>query len=112
MATDGVQGRAVIIHLEHHLGPGENLVDHVTLEAAMTAQSAVVETGDILFLQTGVGHPHLSGATAQEKFALEGSDTALYDWILESGVAAIRAVNASVEAFPSPRRRAVQPENP
>jgi kynurenine formamidase len=106
MARHGVQGRAVLIDLEAHLGTGRTIVGFAEFAAVLAADEIVVEPGDLLVLHTGFarevlrcnGHP--SAEALNVCAALDGADPDLQAWIRDSGVAAIAADNYAVEAFP------------
>lgn len=109
MAVHGVQGRAVLVDLEAHLGSARTVVDLGLLSRIMRADGVTVEPGDVLVLHTGFAR-HVVAARGRPApgsldvaAVLDGSDPALRDWIRDSGVAAIAADNYAVEAFP-PRR--------
>ncbi|MBV8979862.1 MAG: cyclase family protein, partial [Acidimicrobiia bacterium] len=53
MAFHGVQGRGVLVDLEHHFGREWKGVDLETLQEVMAADNVVVEPGDMLLLHTG-----------------------------------------------------------
>lgn len=108
MAATGVQGRGVMVDLKRHLGPRGGSIGHAELMAAMEADGATIETGDILCLHTGFagllvemgGDPDPARLHA-ETVALDGRDERLLAWISESGLAAIAADNYAVEAYPA-----------
>ncbi|MGY1883918.1 cyclase family protein [Blastococcus sp. SYSU DS0753] len=107
MAEHGVQGRAVLVDLAAHLGTGRVVVGFTALAAAMAADDAVVEPGDVLLLHTGFAREVLAqgkrptAESLQVGAVLDGTDPALREWITDSGVAAIAADNYAVEAFPA-----------
>jgi kynurenine formamidase len=106
MAQHGVQGRAVLVDLEAHLGTDPTIVGFREFAAVLAADEIVVEPGDLLVLHTGFarevlrqnGHPTAESLTVCA--ALDGADPDLQAWIRDSGVAAIAADNYAVEAFP------------
>ena len=53
MAAHGMQGRGVMIDLEHHFGRGEKFVGYDELMRIMEADKVVVEAGDIVCFRTG-----------------------------------------------------------
>jgi kynurenine formamidase len=115
MAAHGVQGRAVMIDLEAHVGAARTIVSYQHLRAIMDEDDIVVEPGDILVLHTGFARAFMGGAppaSAGHGAALDGSDLELHEWIRDSGVAAIAADNQAVEAFPAPEHRTGQPVLP
>src|SRR6202163_1363424 len=107
MATIGLQGRGVLVHLHRSFGNAKVAVDYAMFQEILREQGVVVEPGDILTLRTGwaqllvdmKGSPdkeivHNSGA------GLDSRDPKLLEWIAQSGVAAIVADNLAVEAYP------------
>ena len=53
MARHGVQGRAVLVDLEAHLGAEPTVVGFAEFAAVLAADEIVVEPGDLLVLHTG-----------------------------------------------------------
>lgn len=110
MAVHGVQGRAVLVDLEAHLGTDRTLVTYEIFSEILASDDVVVEEGDILVLHTGLGRiiQECDGQPTQDRLnacaVLDGGDPALQSWITSSGVAAIAADNFAVEAVPSNRR--------
>lgn len=108
-AAHGVQGRAVLVDLEAHLGRARTVVDGATLRRILDADGITVEPGDILLLHTGFADVLLAagGDPRAEEIGscavLDGADPDLQTWIRDSGVAAIAADNYAVEAFPATR---------
>lgn len=118
MARHGVQGRAVLVDLEAHLGIGRTIVGYETFARVLEDDAVVVEEGDILLLHTG-----FAGAVLDQRgtpvsgsldvgAVLDGADTDLREWIRASGVAAIAADNYAVEAFPPPGHQPGTPALP
>jgi Putative cyclase len=107
MAERCVQGRAVMIDLEAHLGTGRTLVGYDGLMRVMEADSVVVEAGDMVCLHTGFARELVAmGGRPDERVhnmcaALDGRDGRLLRWITESGLAVLIADNYAVEAVPS-----------
>ncbi|QYJ21181.1 cyclase family protein [Achromobacter sp. ES-001] len=108
LAQKGMQGRGVLVDLFRHYGSGRTLIGHAELTHVLNTDGITVERGDMLVLRTGYaeavvamnGTPdpqvlHTYGA------ALDGTDTALLQWITDSGIAAICADNYAVEAYPA-----------
>jgi kynurenine formamidase len=115
LARHGVQGRAVLVDLEEHLGRSRRTVGHAELSDAMEASGAAVEPGDILLLHTGFARAVLDGTTPDDTnagAALDGADLDLREWIGASGVAAIAADNHAVEVFPARDHRPGTPVLP
>lgn len=108
MAAHGVQGRAVMIDLHAHYGDSYTRVGHEALMKVIDADRVEVEPGDMVCLHTGYAQVVLDMArdpdpdTLHNSCAvLDGRDTALLEWITDSGLAALIADNYAVEAFPS-----------
>ncbi len=108
MARTGVQGRAVMVDLERHLGRGRTLVGRDTLLDIMAADGVTVEPGDMLVLHTGFAGEVLAmgGEPDAERLheacaALDGRDEGLHDWIRSSGISVIAADNYAVEHYPA-----------
>ncbi|MGH1358099.1 MAG: cyclase family protein [Burkholderiaceae bacterium] len=103
-AEHGIQGRAVLIDLHHHLGSDRTVVGYDTLVSIIEQDKVVVEPGDILLLHTGFSTQLLAwgGEPDPELIhnmcpVLDGRDQRLLQWITDSGVAAIAADNYAVE---------------
>jgi kynurenine formamidase len=103
MAETGVQGRAVLIDLRHHLGDARAEVGYERLERIMKADGVRVEKGDIVCLHTGLGQlireadGKLDSSIRQACAVMDGYDKRLLEWIADSGIAAIAADNLAVE---------------
>lgn len=118
MAHHGVQGRAVLVDLEAHLGTARTAVGYAALSRVLDADGIVVEPGDILVLHTGFtrllaaqdGRPDPDSVDVCA--VLDGADPDLQDWIRDSGVAAIAADNYAVEGFPPARALRDEPALP
>jgi len=103
MAETGVQGRAVMIDLRHHLGDERVEVSYDRLEMIMKVDGVRVEKGDIVCIHTGLGQlirdaggkldPSIRRACA----VLDGYDKRLLEWVADSGLAAIACDNLAVE---------------
>lgn len=103
MAETCVQGRGVMIDLRHHLGDDRTSVDFATLKRIMDADGIEIGEGDLVCLHTGLGQriidmnqdpdPSIRTMCA----VLDGHDTALLDWVTESGLAALISDNLAVE---------------
>ncbi|GAA4613073.1 cyclase family protein [Saccharopolyspora hordei] len=118
MARHGVQGRAVLVDLEAHLGGQRAIVGFEEFAQVLQADRIVVEPGDILVLHTGFARGLVEAdtrPTAEQLYVgavLDGSDLELQKWITDSGVAAIAADNYAVEAFPPVQQEQGQPALP
>lgn len=104
MAEHGVQGRGVLIDIEHHLGRDWRGVDLATLQQIMDADGVVVEPGDMLVLHTGFATQILEWAKNPHPVKvhmtcayLDAHDEALLEWIAESQISALIADNYAVE---------------
>ena len=112
LAQQGLQGRAVLVDLEREFGVGRSLIGAAELQQAMRAQNVTVESGDMLVLRTGYaeavvamqGQPD-ANVLHQYGAALDGTDSALLQWITDSGIVAICADNYAVEAYPARERQ-------
>lgn len=105
MAFQGVQGRGVMVDLYNECGEfPRKEVGYDDLMRIMDKQHVVVEQGDILCLWTGLdqmilrmqGNPDKSITEACA--VLDGFDSKLLDWIIDSGIVAIASDNLAVEA--------------
>jgi kynurenine formamidase len=107
MATNGLQGRGVLVDLLRAFGEARTAVDYAMLSQALRDQRVIVEPGDVLALRTGWSQLVLDMRGAPDRAALQGAgagldgrDPLLLNWITESGVAAIVADNLAVEFYP------------
>lgn len=106
MAFHGVQGRGVLIDLEHHLGRDWRGVGLETLREIMAADNVVVEPGDMLLLHTGFAtevlawdrEPDLVKIQMSCTF-LDARDQTLLEWICDSQISALVADNYAVEGL-------------
>lgn len=108
MAAHGVQGRAVMVDLHSHFGAAHTLVGYDQLMQVMERDRISVETGDMVCLHTGFaqmvlemgGKPDASRLHSSCS-VLDGRDSALLNWITDSGLSVLIADNYAVEAFPA-----------
>ncbi|ANN67088.1 cyclase family protein [Bordetella bronchialis] len=104
LAEHGVQGRAVLIDLEHHLGRKRQAVGYDALMRIMDADAIAIEAGDMVCLHTGFGdtlvsmhgkpdvaHLHATGS------GLDGHDARLLRWIADVRLACLISDNPAVE---------------
>jgi kynurenine formamidase len=115
MAVTGVQGRGVLVDIEHHLGRAFRGVDLATLTQIMEADGVVVEPGDMLLIHTGFATRLLEWNREPDPVEvhrtcayLDAHDPALLDWIADSQISALVADNYAVEgmvAGPRPEGR-------
>lgn len=113
MAAHGVQGRAVLIDVAHHLDdtPEWTPVSMATIREIMAADGVVIRPGDMVLIHTGFAtqvlawnrQPDASKIQAMYPY-LDGEDPELLDWITESGMSALIADNYAVEGWPAPSR--------
>lgn len=108
MATAGIQGRGVMVDLEHIHGRARALIGYEELMRTLEAQHATVESGDFLCLYTGFADLILEmnkqpdgEVLARSCPVLNGRDEKLLQWITDSGIVAICADNFAVEAYPA-----------
>jgi kynurenine formamidase len=103
LARTCVQGRGVLVDIRRAQATAYGGVGYDGLMRAIETQGAAVEEGDFLCLYTGYGDLLLRDGEDVDKAALDacpgldGTDTALLDWIDRSGLAAICADNPMVE---------------
>ncbi|MCF7769615.1 cyclase family protein [Achromobacter pulmonis] len=104
LAEHGVQGRAVLIDLEAHVGRTRAAVGYDALMRILEADGVTIEAGDMVCLHTGFGdtlmsmnrqpdvaHLHATGS------GLDGDDARLLQWIVDSRLACLIADNPAVE---------------
>lgn len=104
LAEHGVQGRAVLIDLEAHVGRTRTAVGHDALMRILDADGVTIEPGDMVCLHTGFGdtlmamkrHPDVAQLHATGS-GLDGHDERLLQWIVDSRLACLIADNPAVE---------------
>jgi kynurenine formamidase len=106
MAAHGVQGRGVLIDIEHHLGRDWQGVNYKTLQEIMDKDNVVVEPGDMLLLHTGFATQIMEWGGDPDPVKihttcayLDARDQELLDWITESQISALVADNYAVEGL-------------
>jgi kynurenine formamidase len=111
MSARCVQGRAVMIDLQAHLGTARVNVDHDMLMDIMKKDGVSVEQGDMVCLHTGFADLLLqmnkqppADVLSRYGAGLEGRDPKLLQWITDSGLVALIADNYAVEAHPASHR--------
>jgi kynurenine formamidase len=104
MAEHGVQGRAVMIDLEHHVGRRRHAVGYEQLMRICDADGIVIEPGDMVCLHTGFGDTLMSMKRKPDVAqlhatgsGLDGHDAKLLDWIVDSRLACLVSDNPAVE---------------
>lgn len=105
MARTGVQGRGILVDLLRAFGPERRMIGLADLQLAMQQQGVEQRRGDILLLRTGFSEaiqamqdkPDLE-ALERTGAVLDGTDSALLQWLGDSEIAAIAADNYAVES--------------
>lgn len=104
LAVHGVQGRAVMLDLERHVGRRKVAVGYDQLMRMLESDGITIEEGDMVCLHTGfadtlmamqrkpdVQHLHATGS------GLDGRDAKLLNWIVDVRLACLIADNPAVE---------------
>lgn len=106
IAEAGVQTRAWMVDLSHHLGTERRAVTFQQLRSIMAADAIAAQPGDIIALHTGFAEKivEMGGNPNPETLktfgaVIDGADTELHFWLAESGVAALVTDNYAVEGF-------------
>ncbi len=118
IAEHGVQGRGVMIDLEHHIGRTRQAVGYDTLMRVLEADNVEVETGDMVCVHTGFADTLLAmnrrpdvARLHETGSGLDGWDAKLLNWIVDTKLACLLADNPAVELVvpklqtPTPMRR-------
>jgi hypothetical protein len=109
MAAHPVQGRGVMIDLEHHCRRSESSVGYDQLMRIMEADKVEVEESDLVCFRTGYDRvilgmnkkPDAVVLAANPGAGLDGRDERLLNWITRSGAVALISDNRAVEQIPS-----------
>jgi len=104
LAEHGVQGRAVLIDLEAHVGRTRTAVGYDALMRMLDADGVTIEPGDMVCLHTGFGDT-LMAMNRQPDVArlhatgsgLDGHDARLLQWIVDTRLACLISDNPAVE---------------
>lgn len=104
LAEHGVQGRAVMIDLAHHLGRQRQAVGYDALMRILDADRIEVEAGDMVCMHTGFAdtllamnrQPNLD-RLHETGSGLDGWDSRLLNWIVDVKLACLVADNPAVE---------------
>ena len=108
MAVHGVQGRAVLIDIAHHLGYSEDYraISMRELREMMAADKVEVRPGDMVLIHTGYANKILewNGAPDASRFDsmypyLDAADDEVLEWITDSQLSALVADNVAVEGW-------------
>ncbi|HEY0887512.1 MAG TPA: cyclase family protein [Ramlibacter sp.] len=110
MAEHCVQGRGVLIDLEHHLGRRRQAVGYDTLMRVLEADRVDVEAGDMVCIHTGFADTLIAmnrqpdvERLHQTGSGLDGNDPKLLNWIVDVRLACLVADNPAVElVVPAP----------
>lgn len=104
LAEHGVQGRAVLIDLEHHVGRRRQAVGYDALMRILEADRVAIEEGDMVCLHTGFADTLLAMNREPELArlhetgsGLDGWDARLLNWIVDVRLACLIADNPAVE---------------
>ena len=104
LAEHGVQGRAVMVDLEHHLGRRRQAVGYDTLMRILEADAVEIEAGDMVCVHTGFADTLLAmnrepdvARLHQTGSGLDGWDAKLLNWIVDVKLACLLADNPAVE---------------
>jgi kynurenine formamidase len=107
MARTGVQGRGVMIDLHAHVGRERVAIGYDALMRILEVDRVEIEKGDMVCFHTGLGEMIVEMGGKPSAFALEnscavldGTDSALLNWITDTGLAVIAADNYAVEEHP------------
>jgi len=104
LAAHGVQGRGVLVDLEHHLGRRRQAVGYDALMRILEADGVEVESGDMVCLHTGFADTLLAmnrqpdvARLHETGTGLDGWDDRLLNWIVDVKLACLLADNPAVE---------------
>ncbi|QEW18962.1 Putative cyclase [Marinibacterium anthonyi] len=105
MAKTPIQGRGVLVDFTRHFGLDRVIVTRAILEDVLAKDGIEVRPGDILMLRTGYSealmdmqdNPDPEKLSHHVGAVLDGTDSALHDWITDRRIAAIAADNYAVE---------------
>ena len=104
LAEHGVQGRGVLIDLEHHLGRKRQAVGYDTLMRILDADIIEIEPGDMVCVHTGFADTLLAmnrkpdlDQLHRTGVGLDGWDAKLLNWITDVRLACLIADNPAVE---------------
>lgn len=104
LAEHGVQGRGVLIDLEHHIGRQRQAVGYDELMRVLEADGVEIEAGDMVCLHTGFADTLLAmnrspdlARLHETGSGLDGWDQKLLNWIVDVRLACLIADNPAVE---------------
>ncbi|KXS20500.1 hypothetical protein M427DRAFT_52107 [Gonapodya prolifera JEL478] len=108
LAEKPIQGRAVLIDLEHYYGRGRTWIGYKEIQHVLKSDNIVVEKGDMVCLHTGFGAMILEENGEPSKHMMEnscavldGRDPQLLQWVTDTGLVSLIADNFAVEGLPS-----------
>lgn len=107
MAVKCVQGRGVLIDLEHHFGRARTQIGYDEMMRAMHVDRVEVESGDMVVLHTGFATMIMEMKRQPDESlhnacaVLNGRDKRLLNWITDSGLSVLIADNYGVEGVPA-----------
>mgnify|MGYP002382307972 CR=1 FL=1 len=104
LAEHGVQGRGVLVDLEHHLGRKRQAVGYDTWMRILETDRVEVEAGDMVCVHTGFADTLLAmnrkpdvARLHETGSGLDGWDAKLLNWIVDARLACLIADNPAVE---------------
>ena len=104
LAEHGVQGRGVMLDLDHHFGRRRQAVGYDALMRLIEADGVEVEPGDMVCVHTGFADTLLSmnrqpdvERLHETGTGLDGWDSKLLNWIVDVKLACLLADNPAVE---------------
>ena len=104
LAEHGVQGRAVLIDLDHHIGRTRTAVGYDALMRILETDRINIEPGDMVCIHTGFGDTLMSMKRQPDpKYlhetgsGLDGHDKQLLSWIVDIKLACLISDNPAVE---------------
>ena len=119
MARKAIQGRGVLVDLKKHFGLDRHYVTYQDLRRILDFDRIVVEPGDMLVLRTGFTEVLMEmqrkpdvNVLHKTASVLDGRDSALLQWVTDSGIAAICADNYAVEGVPAKEAAGKRPALP
>ncbi|MET3464996.1 cyclase family protein [Variovorax atrisoli] len=104
LAEHGVQGRGVMVDLEHHIGRRREAVGYERLMRILEQDRVEIEAGDMVCIHTGFAdtllamnrQPNLK-KLHETGSGLDGNDARLLNWIVDVRLACLLADNPAVE---------------
>lgn len=104
LAEHGVQGRGVMVDLEHHVGRRREAIGYERLMRILDQDRVEIEAGDMVCIHTGFADSLLAmnrqpdlKKLHETGSGLDGNDTKLLNWIVDVRLACLLADNPAVE---------------